>query len=383
MVSKKDSMTLSRAVFQTVRYRVTDALGLRIRPRKLRFAVTKRCNARCAMCSAWKTRESRVSEITPDEIRAIAERNRRFLGRVSHVSITGGEPTLRRDLVGLVRAASESFPRAAFNINTNGFNTAAAMDAVTSILGFHRRLAVMISLDGLGEVHNAIRGVRGVFPHVVETIDRLVALHEGGKKLTVEVNFVLTNHNCDQLLPVYHFCRERGIAFNPIYPVYGQLYANEETEIGLERHAVRRFLNDLAEIQRADNSLALRELEHQLRGYPRDFDCWAGRTMFLIESDCRVFPNGGCPPAFCLGGLRDFQYSFSALLRSPHARGILSQLRRCRLCRIPCETLTTLRGPEALAGYRKMHAPRNVHSSVPVAAEPPLAEHPPRPRSRE
>jgi len=383
MAARKESVTFSRAVFRTLRYRLIDAVGFRIRPRKLRFAVTKRCNSRCAMCSAWKSRDSQADEITPNEIRAIADRNRRFLARVSHVSITGGEPTLRRDLAGLVRAATDSFPRAAVNINTNGFNTAAVIDAVTSILAFHRRLAVMISLDGLGEVHNAVRGVRGVFPHVVETIDRLVALHEAGKKIAVEVNFVLTNRNADQLLPVYHFCREREVAFNPIYPVYGQLYANEETEIGLERHAVRRFLDDLADIQRADNSLALRELEHQLRGFPRDFDCWAGRTMFLIESDCRVFPNGGCPPAFCLGGLRDFEYSFGALLRSPHARQIVSQLRRCRLCRIPCETMTTLRGPEALAGYRKMRAHRDVRAPVPVAAEPSLAEHPPRPRSRE
>jgi len=216
---------------------------------------------------------------------------------------------------------------------------------------------VMISLDGLGEVHNAVRGVRGVFPHVVETIDRLVELREDGKKLSVEINFVLTNRNSDQMARVFHFCRERGVAFNPIYPVYGQLYENEDAEIGLERLAIRQFLKELVEIRKVDGSLALRELEHQLRGFPRDFDCWAGRALFLIESDCRVFPNGGCPPAFCLGNLRDFQYDFRALLRSPHARKVLGQLRKCRLCRIPCETMTTLHGPESLAGYRKLRTP--------------------------
>jgi MoaA/NifB/PqqE/SkfB family radical SAM enzyme len=366
MGARKEAMTFGRALVRTIRYRLFDWLKVPIRPRKLRFAATKRCNSRCAMCSAWKGDDTAANEISAEEIWTIAQRNRWFLARISHVSMTGGEPTLRRDLPKLVRVVAEAFPRASLNINTNGFDTRRVLASVNEILGFHRRLCVMVSLDGLGEAHNAVRGVRGVFPHVVETIDRLIALRERGKKLSVEVNFVLTNLNSDQMLPVFHFCRERGVAFNPIHPVYGQLYANEETEIGLDRAAVRQFLSDLIEIQRTAGSLALRELEHQLRGYPRDFDCWAGRTMFLIESDARIFPNGGCPPAFCLGNLREFGYRFRALLRSRHARLILRRLRSCRLCRIPCETITTLSGPEALTGYRKMRSP----STHPPASAP-------------
>jgi len=351
---KKEHVSFRRAVLRWLRYRLADALGFRVRPRKLRFAVTKRCNARCVMCNAWEYPSAPTAEITPGEIRKIGERNRWFLRRVNHVSFTGGEPMLRLDLVELVRAAHQAFPRAAFNINTNGFSAARVLSVVGEIVKFHPRLAVMVSLDGLGEVHNTVRGVPGVFPRVVETIDNLIALGEEGKKVSVEVNFVLTNRNSDQMMPVFHFCRERGIEFNPIYPVYGQLYENDDAEIGLERQITRRFLGDLAEIQRADGSLVLFELEEQLLGIPRNFDCWAGRTMFLIESDCAVFPNGSCPPGFCLGNLREFDHRFAALLRSPRARGVLRVLRQCRLCRIPCETMTTLRGPEALAGYLKM-----------------------------
>jgi len=353
---EKGGLTFWRALWRTLRYRVADTLGIRVRPRKLRLAATKRCNSRCSMCSVWKAPHSSANEITADEIRKIAQRNRRFLARLSHVSFTGGEPTLRNDLVELVRAAHEAFPRAAFNINTNGFNPARVVAMVREILTFHRRLAAMVSLDGLGEVHNAVRGVPGVFPRVVETIDQLVALRESGRKVSIEANFVLCNRNSDQLMPVFHFCRERGIAFNPIYPVYGQLYENDDAEIGLDRHSMHEFLGDLREIRRTDGSLALRELEQQLLGVPRDFDCWAGRTLLFIESDATVFPNGGCPPRFRLGNLRDFDYSFPALLRSPRAREVLRDLRKCRLCRIPCETLTTLGGPEALAAYRKMRA---------------------------
>jgi len=350
-------MSFGRALWRTVRYHGADALGLPIRPRKLRFVATKLCDSRCIMCSIWKHPVVPEKEIRPGEIRLIAQRNRWFLARVTHLSVTGGEPTLRRDLVEFVRVLTDFFPRASLNINTNGFEADRIVRQVREILGFRGRLTVMVSLDGLGEVHDQMRG-RKVFARVVETIDRLVALRVGGRKPRVEVNFVLSNRNSDQMLPVFHFCRERDIAFNPIYPVYGQLYENEDAEIGLGRQTARRFLADLAEIQRHEGSLVLRELAHQLRGFPRDFDCWAGRTMFFIESDCRVFPNGGCPPAFELGNLREFDYSFSALLRSPRAREVRRRLRRCRLCRLPCETMTTLAGPEALAAYRKMRSPR-------------------------
>ncbi|MCX8037907.1 MAG: radical SAM protein [Candidatus Sumerlaeia bacterium] len=351
-------MTFGRALWRTVRYRMADALGFRVRPRKLRIAVTKRCNSRCAMCSAWQTPASAEPEIAPAEIHTIARANRGYLRRVTHVSLTGGEPTLRRDLAELVRAVCEAFPRATVNINSNGFNPLRLLSVVNEALAYqHRRLQIMLSLDGLGEAHNCVRGVPGVFPKVVQTINRLLALREAGQKISIEVNFVLTNQNADQMLPVFHFCRERDIEFNPIYPVHGELYANDEMEIGLEREAVQKFLEAVIEIRKSDPSLALRELEHQLRGYPRDFDCWAGRTQFLIEADCSVYPNGGCPPSFCLGSLRDFDYRFRALLRSPQARQVLRGLRQCRLCRIPCETMTTLQGPEALAGYRKLRAP--------------------------
>ncbi len=381
--AEKDGMTFGRAFWRTARYHAADALGFRVRPRKLRIAVTKRCNSRCAMCSAWQTPPSEEPEIAPVEISTIARSNRWYLRRVTHVSLTGGEPTLRRDLTELVRAVCDSFPRATININSNGFQMLPLLSVINETLAYQRRrLQIMLSLDGLGEVHNRVRGVPGAFSLVLRTINRLLALREAGQKISIEVNFVLTNQNADQMLPVFHFCRERDIEFNPIYPVHGELYANEIMDIGLEREAVQKFLEAVAEIRKSDRSLALRELEHQLRGYPRDFDCWAGRTQFLIEADCRVYPNGGCPPAFCLGSLRECNYSFRALLRSQQARQVLCGLRQCRLCRIPCETMTTLHGPEALAGYCKMCTPAIAPPPPGLGLSAALQPRPPRQRAR-
>jgi MoaA/NifB/PqqE/SkfB family radical SAM enzyme len=68
------------------------------RPRFVTWAVTLRCNASCEACDAWRL--PRQEELTPDQAGAIFQ----DLGRLDAVRLTGGEPTLRRDLLALADA---------------------------------------------------------------------------------------------------------------------------------------------------------------------------------------------------------------------------------------------------------------------------------------
>jgi cyclic pyranopterin phosphate synthase len=87
----------------------------------LRVSLTDRCNLRCTYCMpeqglAWLPREQ---QLTDDEvirmIRVAVER----LG-VTEVRFTGGEPLLRRGLVGIVQAAARLLPRPRLKLTTNG-----------------------------------------------------------------------------------------------------------------------------------------------------------------------------------------------------------------------------------------------------------------------
>ena len=349
---------MERAFWRSVRYYLADFLHFPVLPVQLRFAVTKCCNSRCIMCGLWRTDKAAIEEIAADEILKIGRNNHWFLRRVAQVAFTGGEPTLRKDLANLVKAAHQVFPKAFFSLNTNGFDSRQVLSVVQEIMEFHHHLAVIVSLDGLGEAHNWVRGVPGVFLKVVETIDSLVALRQKQPQLRLSVNFVCTNYNSNQLLLVFNFCQKQGVEFNPIYPGYGQLFGEallEIEDIRLEPGTHRWFLRDLKEARKIKDSLLCFYFERQLQGYCRDFDCWAGRITFLIESDCRVFPNTGCPSSFSLGSLREVDYSFKRILKSHQAKRLLKRLRTCRLCHLPCEILATLTGPEALAGYFKQN----------------------------
>jgi cyclic pyranopterin phosphate synthase len=87
----------------------------------LRVRLTDRCNLRCTYCMpeeglAWLPREE---QLTDDEVGRLIRIAVERLG-VTQVRFTGGEPLLRRGLLGIVRAAAQLEPRPRLMLTTNG-----------------------------------------------------------------------------------------------------------------------------------------------------------------------------------------------------------------------------------------------------------------------
>ena len=350
-----------KASRRTAKYHLADRFGMRIKPLKLRLALCDRCNAKCIMCDIWKqvdnTAPSLPEEITVNEIDTMLRVNERFFSKLRHVALTGGEPTLRQDLVEIFRVFTERLPQITMSMNTNGFSTKKTLRMVEQVLEFRKKLTVMVSLDGIGSGHDLVRGVKNVYRHCEATVDGLIELRKRFKGLKLEINHCMTAVNYEECEKVFHFCEERNLYFNPIYVITGQLYHNEGTDLELGAEARSHLMKVIDLMRRSDPSLQLREVIDQLQGKKRDFDCWAGRTQFFIEENCDVFPNGGCPSSYKIGNLRDFGFDFSRLLDTADGRRILDTAKQCRQCRLSCETMTTLNFPEALEGLRRSREP--------------------------
>jgi cyclic pyranopterin phosphate synthase len=87
----------------------------------LRVSLTDRCNLRCTYCMpeeglAWLPREQ---QLTDDEVGRLIRIAVELLG-VTEVRFTGGEPLIRRGLVGIVAAAAALRPRPRLSVTTNG-----------------------------------------------------------------------------------------------------------------------------------------------------------------------------------------------------------------------------------------------------------------------
>jgi cyclic pyranopterin phosphate synthase len=91
----------------------------------LRVSLTDRCNLRCSYCMpaeglAWMPSEE---QLTDDEVNRLVRIAVERLG-VREVRFTGGEPLIRRGLVGIVRAATTLSPRPQVSVTTNGIGLA-------------------------------------------------------------------------------------------------------------------------------------------------------------------------------------------------------------------------------------------------------------------
>jgi cyclic pyranopterin phosphate synthase len=175
-----------------------DAQGRLIR--YLRVSLTNRCNFKCTYCSP-------AGEEAPEDVLSLAELGRLFrlfagLG-VQRIRLTGGEPTLRRDLVDVVAAAAATPGIEDVALTTNGHRLAELVSPLREAgLG-----ALNVSLDTLApERLPGISGRSARLERVVAGIDAAAGRFRSLKLNTV----VMRGVNEDELGALVRFAWDRG-----------------------------------------------------------------------------------------------------------------------------------------------------------------------------
>lgn len=148
---------------------------LRLRQQKpivIQFPVNDICNAHCQMCHIWQQKID--YQITPDDLKRALSNP--LFKKVRAVGVNGGEPTLRKDLAALVTVLYETLPSLqSIALITNGLKSEQAIERIGQVGEVVRRyngaLDVMVSLDGVGSVHDRVRGRQGNFENAVKVLD--------------------------------------------------------------------------------------------------------------------------------------------------------------------------------------------------------------------
>jgi len=97
------------------------------------------------MCNIWQVKDH--DDCQPQHYRNIPNTLR-------HINISGGEPFLRVDLPEIVRVVAERNPTAHILVSSNGFQPSRTVEAVRKMMGYHNKLGVGISIDGIGAKHD-------------------------------------------------------------------------------------------------------------------------------------------------------------------------------------------------------------------------------------
>ncbi len=170
----------------------------------LRVSLTDKCNLRCAYCMPPEGLDWLPSPelLTDDEVMRLIRVAVEQLG-IREVRFTGGEPLLRRGLVGIVARTAQLRPRPEISLTTNAIGlkrSAAALRAA----GLDR---VNVSLDTLRPETFRKLARRDRLPDVIEG---LAAAAKAGL-LPVKVNAVLMRDlNDDEVVPLLRFCLDHG-----------------------------------------------------------------------------------------------------------------------------------------------------------------------------
>lgn len=178
-------------------------------PHYMILFVTARCNLRCPHCFYLEEIESAVKdkELQLWEYEKIAK----SLPRLLQLTCTGGETFVRQDIDDISILFYKHANTRFFTFTTNGTFPERIAEKVERICREcpNAVIRVPLSIDGVGGMHDQVRGKEGTFDKVMETYRLLDALSRRLDNLRIDATSVLSKLNEDDLPGLVDFVKNR------------------------------------------------------------------------------------------------------------------------------------------------------------------------------
>ena len=309
-------------------------------PVNLTVSLTYRCNSHCRTCRVYDRKP--VPEMKPTEYEKLFKS---LKNRIYWVTISGGEPFIRRDIEDILNTLCKYTHPAVVNIPTNGFFSEKAAKVMLAVATRYRkiRFTVNVSLDHAGIMHDNIRGLRDSFSHAVETIGLFRELDL--PNLTIGVHTVLSRFNAPEFPD---FMAE-------LMNLAPDSYVMEMAELRRELKNVDTIISPgIDDYEKAVNVLikamnfrAYKGMSRWTAAFRREYyrlsiktvrfsrkpvACYAGLASAQVTPDANVWEC--CVKGTSMGDLREYDFDFPKLWKNPRAVEVRKQV-RSRGCACP------------------------------------------------
>lgn len=310
------------------------------------FYVTNRCNFRCKFCfyGAEIEKGLKPNELTLDEIRQLATK----LGPLLQLSLTGGEPFLRKEFTEITRIFLDHTGARYVTIPTNGSLTERTIRYLEELLPQYQNtyIRLSISIEGIEERHDVLRDMPGSFESIRQTYGELVSLRRKYGNLVIDANSVLTTHSEETLLDTLKYL-DREFEFDNLSVTLarGQVSDPQLKQVSKERYIeINEFLESTK--RRKEKRLlypvwrGVRDVsrENLIRTVFHDefvTPCVAGRKLVVVSETGDVYPCEILDRK--MGNLRDFDFDLHALLGMRDNQGLVEWIvdSKCK-CSFEC-----------------------------------------------
>ncbi len=316
------------------------------------FFVTSRCNAACETCF-YHEELNQKGDLTFKQIEKLSK----TMPDITDLWLSGGEPTLRKDVNKIVDLFVENNGVTRLIIPTNALIKDRVYGTVEHALETHRSLGELylnIALDGYGKTHDKIRGVPKNWEKTLDCIEHLYPLKEKFEdRFRLNVNTVVCAENYTEIEKLSEFLWDKyrldGHYFNiirgetkagdSIKQIPDQVLPDIYKQAAnlTKRYAERMFADDYLS-KRFIKSVAyvgtiMTHYRHQHANFAKktewSFPCTAGETVAVIDYNGDV---RACELLDKFASLKDFEYDFGKLWNASERQTELKKIDGGKSC---------------------------------------------------
>ena len=291
--------------------------------------ITYKCNLDCFFCDRQTIYSDKLNkDLTLGEAKTVIDNLAD--ADVMSIGITGGEALLRNDLEEIAEYAVDK--GLVVTLSTNG--TLMTKSRAKKLVNLVQ--SISISLDGLADTHDEVRGKKGAYADAIRGLKILAETNP--RSCAVGVNFVLNKRNFQELREVFDTVRNIGADYFFIQPVIGS------DSWAVPKDAVDGSVKQILEMKSnyshhiSQSYYFLSHISDYINGTVPKL-CDAGKLYLAVNNEGKLFLCPGLPRTEenCVGSL--LEHSMADLLKSERMKRLKETVvPKCNPCLMNCTT---------------------------------------------
>lgn len=268
------------------------------------------------MCNTWQFPTDPKKEIGPEIVAKLPT-------GLKFINITGGEPFLRDDLEAIISTVLPKTERLV--ISSNGYYT----DKMINLAKKFPNIGVRISIEGLPEANDRLRGLPNGFDHGIRSLLELRAL---GLK-DIGFGMTVSDVNAKDMIELYRLADSMGLEFATASTHNSYYFHKHDNAFQDPEMVAREFERISCELLKSNRPKSWfrayfnHGMANYVRGGKRLLPCEVGTDMVFIDPYGKVLPCNGMDSEMPMGDLTT--QSFDEIWNSDQAKRVREAVKCC------------------------------------------------------